>query len=179
VAPKTSFSCGLLSSLSSLLDVTGTVRKLTSFGAFIELEEGIEGLLRISDMSWTRKIGHPSELLETGQDIKFRVLSVDVSRRQIALGLKQLHNDPWNLEIPRKYQRGQLVKGTVTKITDFGAFIGLEDDVQALLHISELAEHRVEHPEEVVRAGQEIKVKVLRVDIGERKIGVSLKRAGS
>ena len=157
-------------------DVTGKVRNLTNYGAFIELEEGIDGLLHVSDMSWTRKIGHPSELLEKGQEIKCRVLSVDESRRRIALGLKQLVNDPWDGDIPDKYQPGQLVKGSVTKITNFGVFIGLEDGLEGLLHISELAEHKVEDPEEVVKVGQELEVKVLRVDTDERKIGLSLKR---
>ncbi len=157
-------------------DVTGKVRNLTNYGAFIELEEGIDGLLHVSDMSWTRKIGHPSELLEKGQEINCRVLSVDESRRRIALGLKQLDNDPWDGDIPDKYQPGQLVKGKVTKITNFGVFIGLEDGLEGLLHISELAEHKVEDPEEVVKVGQDIEVKVLRVDTDERKIGLSLKR---
>ncbi len=157
-------------------DVTGKVRNLTNYGAFIELEEGIDGLLHVSDMSWTRKIGHPSELLEKGQEIKCRVLSVDETRRRIALGLKQLDNDPWDGDIPDKYQPGQLVKGKVTKITNFGVFIGLEDGLEGLLHISELAEHKVEDPEEVVKVGDDIEVKVLRVDTDERKIGLSLKR---
>ena len=157
-------------------DVVGKVRNLTNYGAFIELEEGIDGLLHVSDMSWTRKIGHPSELLEKGQELKCRVLNVDESRRRIALGLKQLDSDPWDGDIPDKYQPGQLVKGNVTKITNFGVFIGLEDGLEGLLHISELAEHKVEDPEEVVKVGQEIEVKVLRVDTDERKIGLSLKR---
>lgn len=157
-------------------DVTGKVRNLTNYGAFIELEEGIDGLLHVSDMSWTRKIGHPSEMLEKGQEIACRVLSVDEQRRRIALGLKQLDNDPWDGDIPDNYQPGQLVKGTVTKITNFGVFIGLEDGLEGLLHISELAEHKVEDPEEVVKVGDSIEVKVLRVDTDERKIGLSLKR---
>lgn len=157
-------------------NVTGKVRNLTNYGAFIELEEGIDGLLHVSDMSWTRKIGHPSELLEKGQEINCRVLSVDEDRRRIALGLKQLDNDPWDGDIPDKYQPGQLVKGAVTKITNFGVFIGLEDGLEGLLHISELADHKVEDPEEVVQVGQELEVKVLRVDTDERKIGLSLKR---
>src|SRR6056297_3180203 len=157
-------------------DVTGKVRNLTNYGAFIELEEGIDGLLHVSDMSWTRKIGHPSEMLEKGQEIKCRVLSVDEQRRRIALGLKQLDNDPWDGDIPDNYQPGQLVKGKVTKITNFGVFIGLEDGLEGLLHISELAEHKVEDPEEVVKVGDEIEVKILRVDTDERKIGLSRKR---
>ncbi|QDV65826.1 30S ribosomal protein S1 [Crateriforma conspicua] len=157
-------------------DVNGKVRNLTNYGAFIELEEGIDGLLHVSDMSWTRKISHPSEMLEKGQELACRVLSVDEQRRRIALGLKQLDNDPWDGDIPDKYQPGQLIKGKVTKITNFGVFIGLEDGLEGLLHISELAEHKVEDPEEVVKVGDEIEVKVLRVDTDERKIGLSLKR---
>jgi len=157
-------------------DVTGRVRNLTNYGAFVELEEGIDGLLHVSDMSWTRKISHPSERLEKGQEVKCRVLSVDESRRRIALGLKQLDSDPWDNDIPDKYQPGQLVKGKVTKITNFGVFIGLEDGLEGLLHISELADHKVEDPEELVKVGDEIEVKVLRVDTDERKIGLSRKR---
>ncbi len=157
-------------------DVVGRVRNLTNYGAFIELEEGIDGLLHVSDMSWTRKISHPSERLEKGQEIKCRVLSVDESRRRIALGLKQLDSDPWDSDIPDKYQPGQLVKGTVTKITNFGVFVGLEDGLEGLLHISELADHKVDDPEELVKVGDAVEVKVLRVDTDERKIGLSLKR---
>ena len=157
-------------------DVLGKVRNLTNYGAFIELEEGIDGLLHVSDMSWTRKISHPSEMLEKGQEINCRVLSVDESRRRIALGLKQLDSDPWDGDIPDKYLPGQLVKGKVTKITNFGVFIGLEDGLEGLLHISELSEDKVEDPEQVVKVGDDIEVKVLRVDTDERKIGLSLKR---
>lgn len=156
--------------------VTGKVRNLTNYGAFIELEEGIDGLLHVSDMSWTRKISHPSELLTKGQQVRCRVLSVDQARRRIALGLKQLDDDPWNTTIPEKYQPGQLVSGKVTKITNFGVFVGLEDSLEGLLHISELADHKVENPEDIVKVGDEIEVKVLRVDSDERKIGLSRKR---
>jgi small subunit ribosomal protein S1 len=156
--------------------VTGKVRNLTNYGAFIELEEGIDGLLHVSDMSWTRKISHPSELLTKGQQVHCRVLSVDQTRRRIALGLKQLDDDPWNTTIPAKYQPGQLVRGKVTKITNFGVFVGLEDSLEGLLHISELADHKVENPEDIVKVGDEIEVKVLRVDSDERKIGLSRKR---
>lgn len=156
--------------------VTGRVRNLTNYGAFVELEEGIDGLLHVSDMSWTRKISHPNELLEKGQQVTCRVLSVDRDRRRIALGLKQLDQDPWDHDIPNKYQPGQVVSGKVTKITNFGVFVGLEDGLEGLLHISELADHKVENPDEVVKVGQEIEVKILRVDTEERKIGLSRKR---
>ncbi len=156
--------------------ITGRVRNLTNYGAFIEIEEGIDGLLHVSDMSWTRKISHPSELVEKSQEIQCKVLSVDQQRRRIALGLKQMDEDPWATDIPTRYQQGQLVKGKVTKITNFGVFVGLEDGLEGLLHISELAEHKVENPQEVVSVGDEIEVKVLRVDCEERKIGLSRKR---
>jgi small subunit ribosomal protein S1 len=156
--------------------VKGKVRNLTNYGAFIEIEEGIDGLLHVSDMSWTRKISHPSEVVEKGQEVECKVLSVDQERRRIALGLKQMDEDPWATDIPNRYQQGQLVKGNVTKITNFGVFVGLEDGLEGLLHISEMADHKVENPQEVVNVGDEIEVKVLRVDSEERKIGLSRKR---
>lgn len=156
--------------------VKGVVRNITNYGAFVELEEGVDGLLHVTDLSWTRKITHPSEVLQKGQEIQCRVLSVDKHRRRIALGLKQLTEDPWESYIPSKYTPGQIVKGKVTKITNFGVFVGLEDGLEGLLHISELADHKVDNPEEVVKVGDEIEVKILRVDKDERKIGLSRKR---
>ena len=157
--------------------VEGTVRNLTNYGAFIEIEEGIDGLLHISDMSWTRKIGHPNEVLEKGQRISCQVLNVDQERKRIALGLKQLKDDPWETDIPNRYEPGDVVKGKVTKLTNFGVFVELEPGLEGLLHISELADHKVDSPEEVVKVGDEIEVKILRVDRGERKIGLSRKKA--
>ncbi len=156
--------------------VTGKVRNLTNYGAFIEIEEGIDGLLHVSDMSWTRKVSHPSEVVEKGQEVHCKVLSVDQERRRIALGVKQMDDDPWATDIPGRYQPGQLISGEVTKITNFGVFVGLEDGLEGLLHISELADHKVENPEEVCKVGDVLEVKVLRVDIDERKIGLSRKR---
>jgi small subunit ribosomal protein S1 len=157
-------------------EVTGKVRNLTNYGAFIELEEGIDGLLHVSDMSWTRKISHPSEVLQKGQVVKCRVLNVDQTRRRIALGMKQLDDDPWHSTIPEKYKPGQLVQGKVTKITNFGVFVGLEDNLEGLLHISELSDQKIENPEDLVKVGDEIEVRVLRVDSDERKIGLSRRR---
>ena len=152
------------------------MRNLTNYGAFIEIQEGIDGLLHISDMSWTRRVTHPSEMVSKGETIECRVISVDQTKRRIALGLKQLSEDPWATDIPSKYEPGQLVKGKVTKVTNFGVFVGLEDGLEGLLHISELADHKVANPEEVVKVGDEIEVKVLRVDTQDRKIGLSRKR---
>ncbi len=156
--------------------VKGKVRNLTNYGAFVELEEGIDGLLHVSDMSWTRKISHPNEMLEKGEDVECKILAVDPDRRRIALGMKQLDNDPWATDIPAKYQPGQLINGKVTKITNFGVFVGLEDGLEGLLHISELAEDKIEDAQKVVNVGDELEVKVLRVDTEERKIGLSRKR---
>ena len=158
--------------------IEGTVRNLTNYGAFIEIEEGIDGLLHISDMSWTRKIGHPNEILEKGQKISCQVLSVDQERKRIALGRKQLKQDPWETEIPERYSPGDTVNGKVTKLTNFGVFVELEPGLEGLLHISELADHKVDSPEEVVNVGDDIEVKILRVDRTERKIGLSRKKAG-
>jgi len=156
--------------------VMGSVRNLTNYGAFIELEEGIDGLLHVSDISWTRKISHPNEVLEKGQKIECKVLSTDIDRRRIALGVKQLDSDPWETDIPERYQPGQKLSGKVTKITNFGVFISLEDGLEGLLHISELADEKIENPEDLVSVGDELEVKVLRVDIEDRKIGLSRKR---
>ncbi|MFN9342711.1 MAG: 30S ribosomal protein S1, partial [Planctomycetota bacterium] len=156
--------------------VSGKVRNLTNYGAFSEVDEGIDGLLHVSDMSWTRKISHPSEMLEKGQEVTCRILAVDTDRRRIALGLKQMSQDPWASDIPSRYQPGQVVRGKVTKITTFGVFVGLEDGLEGLLHISELADHKVDSPESVVKVGEEVEVKVLRFDTEDRKIGLSRRR---
>ena len=157
--------------------ISGVARSLTSFGAFIEIEEGIDGMLHVSDMSWTRKIGHPSEMINKGEEVKCVVLAVDEDKMRVSLGLKQLTEDPWLRIIPEHYLPGQIVKGKVTKLTNFGAFVELEDALEGLLHISELADHKVSSPKEIVKIGEELEVKILRVDSDERKIRLSLKRA--
>lgn len=156
--------------------VKGVVRNLTNYGAFIELEEGVDGLLHVSDMSWTRKISHASEMLKKGDEIECTVVSVDEERKRIALGLKQMGEDPWETRIPQQYQPGSIVKGTVTKITNFGVFVELEEELEGLLHVSELTGGDEEKSvEDVVNVGDEIEVKILRVDTGDRKIGLSMK----
>ncbi len=158
--------------------VTGVVRNLTNYGAFIEIEEGIDGLLHVSDMSHVRKVAHPSEVVQKGDKVTCMVLNVDQERKRIALGLKQMTSDPWEGDIPARYRPNEIKKGKVTKLTNFGVFVELEPGLEGLLHISELADHKVESPEDVVKVGDEIEVKVLRVDVGERKIGLSRKRLG-
>jgi small subunit ribosomal protein S1 len=153
--------------------VSGVVRNLTNYGAFIEIEDGIDGLLHVSDMSWVRKVGHPSEVVAKGDKVQCIILNVDQERKRVALGLKQMANDPWEGDIPGRYHRGEIKKGKVTKLTNFGVFVELEPGLEGLLHISELSDEKVESPEAVVKVGDEIDVKVLRVDPAERKIGLS------
>ena len=157
--------------------VEGKVRNIANYGAFVEIEEGIDGLLHVSDLSWTKKIGHPSEILKKGEDVRAVVLSVDQEKQRIALGLKQMQEDPWTTVIPANYRPGQVVVGHVTKIANFGVFVELEPGLEGLLHISEISDQKVEKPEDSLKVGQELQVKILRVDSDERKIGLSLKRA--
>ncbi|MGD2174985.1 MAG: S1 RNA-binding domain-containing protein, partial [Candidatus Brocadiaceae bacterium] len=159
-------------------EVMGRVRNLTNYGAFVEIEEGIDGLLHVSDMSWTRKVSHPSEVVQKGDTIKCVVLEVDPQKRRVALGLKQLEPDPWEEEIPSRYRSGDLVRGVVTKLTSFGAFVELEDGLEGLLHISELSEKKIPSPEEIVDVGDVLDVRVIRVDPEGRKIGLSLRTEG-
>ncbi len=157
--------------------IEGKVRNIANYGAFVEIEEGIDGLLHVSDLSWTKKIGHPSEVLKKGESVSAVVLSVDQEKQRIALGLKQMQEDPWTTVIPANYRPGMVVHGTVTKIANFGVFVELEPGLEGLLHISEISDQKVEKPEDSVKVGQEVEVKILRVDSEERKIGLSLKRA--
>ena len=157
--------------------VEGKVRNIANYGAFVEIEEGIDGLLHVSDLSWTKKIGHPSEVLKKGENVQAVVLSVDQEKQRIALGLKQMSEDPWVSVIPTQYRPGQVVKGHVTKIANFGVFVELAAGLEGLLHISEISDQKIEKPEDILKVGQELDVKILRVDGEERKIGLSLKRA--
>jgi small subunit ribosomal protein S1 len=157
--------------------IEGKVRNLANYGAFVEIEPGIDGLLHVSDMSWTKKVTHPNEVLKKGDTVRCVVLDVEKDKQRIGLGIKQLTEDPWITAIPEHYKPGMVVRGKVTKITNFGVFVELEQDLEGLLHISELADHKVENPQDIVKPGDEIDVKILRVDRAERKIGLSLKRA--
>jgi small subunit ribosomal protein S1 len=154
--------------------VQGKVRNLTDFGAFVELEPGIDGLLHISDMSWTRNISHPSELLKKGQPVETVVLNVDREGKRISLGLKQIQPDPWD-SVSERYPVGSRVQGRVVRLTDFGAFIELEPGIDGLLHISQMSARPINRPEEIVNAGDELMLMVIRVDTNERRIGLSLK----
>jgi small subunit ribosomal protein S1 len=156
--------------------VKGQVRNLTSYGAFVELEEGIDGMIHVSDMSWTRKINHPSEVMKKGDVVEATVLEVDRPNQRIALGIKQLEIDPWD-NIEKLYKVGDLVNGKVTKLASFGAFVGLQHDIDGLVHISQISEERVEKIKNVLKAGQEVSARVVKIDKGERRIGLSIKAA--
>jgi len=156
--------------------VTAKVRSLTNFGAFVEIEPGVDGMIHISDLSWTRKHSHPGEALQKGQEIKCVVLEVNEEKRRVSLGIKQITEDPWIRAIPEKYIPGHIIKGKVAKLTNFGAFVELESDLEGLLHISELADHKIDKPQEIVKVGDEVEVKILKVDTDARKIGLSLRR---
>jgi len=156
--------------------VTAKVRSVTNFGAFVEIEPGIDGMIHISDLSWTKKYSHPNEALQKGQEIKCIVLEVNEEKRRISLGLKQMTEDPWIRAIPEKYIPGHIIKGKIVKLTNFGAFVELEPELEGLLHISELADHKIDKPQDVVKVGDEVEVKILKVDNEARKIGLSLRR---
>ena len=154
--------------------VKGRVRNFTAYGAFVELEEGIDGMIHVSDMSWTRKINHPSECLQKGQEVEAVVLDVNAKEQRISLGLKQAQTDPWT-EIATKYAVGSVVKGKVSKIASFGAFVELEDGVDGLVHISQISDQRVEKVKDALQVGQEVEARVVKVDRGERRIGLSIR----
>jgi len=156
--------------------VTAKVTSLTNYGAFVEIEPGIDGLIHISDLSWTKKYNHPGECLQKGQEIRCVVLEVDEDKHRISLGIKQLTEDPWFRAIPEKYIPGQIVRGKITKLTNFGVFVELENELEGLLHISELSDQKVESPQDIVKIGDDVEVKILRVDTDSRKIGLSLRR---
>ncbi len=154
--------------------VKGKVRNFTSYGAFVEIEDGIDGMIHVSDMSWTRKINHPSEMLQKGQEVEAVVLEIDVEQQRISLGLKQASEDPWS-SIATRYSIGQIVKGKVSKIASFGAFIELEDGVDGLVHISQISNDHVEKVKDALKVGQEVEARIVRVDGGDRRIGLSIK----
>ncbi len=157
--------------------VKGKVRNFTSYGAFIQLEDGIDGMIHVSDMSWTRKINHPTELLQKGQEVEAVVLEVDSDNQRISLGLKQASEDPWS-NITARYAVGQMVKGKVSKIASFGAFVELEGGVDGLVHISQISDDHVDRVKDALKVGQEVEARIVRIDSDERRIGLSLKAQG-
>jgi small subunit ribosomal protein S1 len=157
--------------------ITGPVRNLTAYGAFVDLEEGIDGMIHVSDMSWTRKINHPSEVLKKNDEVEAIVLAIDKANQRVSLGVKQTENDPWSL-IDSRFKVGDIVKGTVAKIASFGAFISLDGDIDGLIHISQLSEDHVEKVKDIIKVGEEIEARVIKVDKVERRIGLSIKAVG-
>ena len=156
--------------------VKGKIRNLTSYGAFIELEEGLDGMIHVSDISWTRKINHPSEVFKKGDEVEAIVLEVDKTNQRIAVGVKQLSQDPWE-NIDQLYKVGDLVTGNVTKLASFGAFVGLQHDIDGLVHISQISEERVDKIKNVLKVGQEVTARVIKIDKSDRRIGLSIKAA--
>jgi small subunit ribosomal protein S1 len=156
--------------------VRGKVRNMTTYGAFIELEEGIDGMVHVSDMSWTRKVNHPSELLKKGDEVDAIVLDVDPQQQRISLGMKQLTPDPWS-DIDSFFRIGDVVQGTVSKITSFGAFVELANSIDGLVHISQISEERVDKVKDVLKPGQPVTARVIKIDREERRLGLSIKAA--
>ena len=156
--------------------VHGKVRNMTTYGAFVELEEGIDGMVHVSDMSWTRKINHPSEMLKKGDEVDAIVLDLDPSQQRISLGMKQLATDPWT-DIDSFFRIGDVVPGVISKITTFGAFIELKDGIDGLVHISQIQEERIDKVKDVLKPGQEVQARVIKIDREQRRIGLSIKAA--
>jgi small subunit ribosomal protein S1 len=156
--------------------VRGKIRNLTSYGAFVELEEGIDGMVHVSDMSWTRKINHPSEMVKKGDEVDAIVVEVDVDNQRISLGMKQLTQDPWE-DIDRLYKLGDVIKGKVARVAGYGAFIELDHEIDGLVHISQISEERIEKVKDYLNEGEEVTARVIKIDKDERRIGLSIKAA--
>jgi small subunit ribosomal protein S1 len=149
---------------------------MTAYGAFIELEEGIDGMVHVSDLSWTRKLNHPSEMLKKGDPVEAVVIDIDKANQRISLGVKQLEGDPWQ-NIEQQFKIGDLVKGTVSKLANFGAFVQLEGNIDGLVHISQLSEDHVEKVKDILKVGDECEARVIKIDKNDRRIGLSIKAA--
>ena len=156
--------------------ISGKVRNLTNFGAFVEVEEGIDGMIHVSDMSWTRKVNNPAEILKKGQKVDAVVLEVDAANQRMSLGIKQIDPDPWK-SIEQRYKMGDLVKGKVVKLTNFGAFVELEDKIEGLVHISQISEQRIEKIKDALKVGDEVVARIIKIDPQERRLGLSIKAA--
>jgi small subunit ribosomal protein S1 len=158
--------------------IRGKVRNITDFGIFVGVEEGIDGLVHVSDLSWTHRVKHPSELYQKGDEVEAVVLNIDVENERFSLGIKQLTDDPWDT-LQKRFPRGVKVKGKVMKVTDYGAFVEIEPGLDGLVHVSEMSEERVDKPASVVKPSDEIEVIILDVDPAERRISLSMKAARS
>jgi small subunit ribosomal protein S1 len=155
--------------------ITGKVRNLTDFGAFVEVEDGIDGLVHISDMSWTKRLKHPSDLVKKGDTIEAMILKIDSENQRLSLGMKQVMPDIWE-EFFKVHHLGDLVEGKIVRLTDFGAFVEVADGIEGLVHVSEMSDERLDTPGDKFAIGQEVRAKVLRLDVAEKKIGLSIKQ---
>lgn len=158
--------------------IKGKVRNLTEFGAFVEVEEGIDGLIHISDMSWTKRVKHPSEVLKKGDTVEAVVLNIDAENQRLSLGLKQLATDVWD-DFFKAHKVGDLVEGRIVRLTNFGAFVELAEGIEGLVHVSELDEKRIERPEEHFKPGDVHQMKIIKVNEGEKKVGLSIRAVKS
>jgi small subunit ribosomal protein S1 len=156
--------------------VRGQVRSVTDFGVFVGLQEGIDGLVHVSDLSWTQRIKRPGDLYKKGDEVEAVVLAIDAPNERFALGIKQLKPDPWT-ELLTTHPVGSLLTGKVVRIVDFGAFVEIEPGVEGLVHVSQLREERVENPRDVVKEGDELTVKVIDLDPDAKKVSLSVKAA--
>ncbi len=156
---------------------TGSISSIVNFGVFVDLGGGVDGLVHVSELSW-KHVDHPSEVVQVGQEVEVEVLDVDLERERVSLSLKATQEDPWR-EFERKYQAGEVVSGQVTKLVPFGAFVRVGEGIEGLVHISELAHEHVESPDQVVAVGQQVRVKVVDVDVSRRRISLSMKRVGT
>jgi small subunit ribosomal protein S1 len=154
--------------------IKGKVRNLTEFGAFVEVEEGIDGLIHISDLSWTKRVKHPSEVLKKGDVVEAVVLNIDAENQRLSLGLKQLATDMWD-EFFAHHKAGDIVEGKIVRLTNFGAFVELHEGIEGLVHVSELDEKRIEKPEEAFKPGDVFAMKIIKINETEKKIGLSIK----
>ena len=157
--------------------VEGEVKSVTDFGVFIDIGMGIDGLVHVSDVAWTKKFAHPSEKFKKGDQVRAVVLGIDKAAEKFSLGIKQLERDPWE-NIKSRYRQGQAVDGLVTKLTDFGAFVELEEGVEGLIYVSEIADHRIEKPSDILKVGDNVRAEILSIEPKERRIGLSIKQLG-
>ncbi|MBN1140850.1 MAG: S1 RNA-binding domain-containing protein, partial [Deltaproteobacteria bacterium] len=155
--------------------IEGQVKNITDFGLFVGVEEGIDGLVHISDISWTKRVKHPSELVKKGDTVKAVVLNIDRENERFSLSIKHLTPDPWST-IPTRYRPGTVLRGKVTSVTDFGIFLEIEEGIEGLIHVSEISKEKLDSPKGFTEVGKELEAVVLNVDTGERKIALSIKQ---
>jgi small subunit ribosomal protein S1 len=157
--------------------ITGKVRNLTSYGAFVQIRDDIDGMIHVSDMSWTKKVTNPAEILQKGQEVEAVILEIDPDQQRISLGMKQIMDDPWT-NIESRFSLGEVVEGVITKLASFGAFVELSNGIEGLIHISQISDKRVEKVKDVLKVGEPVKARVIKIDAEERRIGLSLKLTG-